>query len=320
MTEPADTESNADLVTLGIDFGGTSVKVAAVRGAEILGNVERIITSENGSPDEMIAALAISIATWRDQFPGIAAVGVGVPGAVDVDSGTTYNLTNVPGWRGFPLRDRLRAAGGLPVMVDNDANCMAYAEFAHGAGQGARNGVAVTLGTGVGGGLIIDGKLHRGSDFAAGEIGQMSIDYDGVDGPYGNSGALERYIGHRQISQIAVDLFDAAGRDFTAEDCAPHNLAASASQGDEIAHQVWHKVAGYLGSALGAVIYLINPDTLVIGGGVSAAGDVLFEPLQEKLQQVLSVEFFERLRIERAQLGNDAGIIGSAALAQAVVE
>ena len=316
MSATADT----DIVTLGIDFGGTSVKVAAVRGAEILGEVERIVTSESGSPEEMIAALNISIAAWRTKFPGIAAVGVGVPGAVDVDSGVTYNLTNVPGWRDFPLRDRLSEACGLPVMVDNDANCMAYAEFAHGAGQGARNGVAVTLGTGVGGGLIINGKLHRGSDFAAGEIGQMSIDFEGVDGPYGNSGALERYIGHRQISQIAADLFEAAGREFSEEDCAPHTLAESANNGDEIAHQVWYKVANYLGTALGAVIYLINPDTLVIGGGVSAAGDVLFEPLNEKLQQVLSVEFFERLRIERAQLGNDAGIIGSAALAREVVE
>ena len=317
MSESADTKN--EIVTLGIDFGGTSVKVAAVRGAEMLGEVERIVTSENGSPEEMIAALNISIAAWRKKFPEIAAVGVGVPGAVDVDSGVTYNLTNVPGWRDFPLRDRLSEACGLPVMVDNDANCMAYAEFAHGAGQGARNGVAVTLGTGVGGGLIIDGKLHRGSDFAAGEIGQMSIDYDGVDGPYGNSGALERYIGHRQISQIAAGLFEAAGREFTDDDCAPHNLAESANKGDEIAHQVWHKVADYLGTALGAVIYLINPDTLVIGGGVSAAGDVLFEPLKTKLQQVLSVEFFERLRIELAQLGNDAGIIGSAALAREAV-
>jgi glucokinase len=311
--------ANPDLVTLGIDFGGTSVKVAAVRGAEILSEVERIVTSENGSPEEMIAALNLSISRWRKQFPEIAAVGVGVPGAVDVDKGMTYNLTNVPGWCNFPLRDELQKACGLPVMIDNDANCMAFAEFSHGAGKGARNGVAVTLGTGVGGGVFIDGKLHRGSDFAAGEIGQMSIAYDGVEGPYGNSGALERYVGHRQISQIAAELFEAAGREFTEEDCAPHRLTESASNGDEIAHQVWHRVADYLGTALGAVIYLINPDTLVIGGGVSAAGDVLFEPLKEKLQQVLSVEFYERLRIEHALLGNDAGIIGSAALAREMV-
>lgn len=317
MSEAADPQ--AEMITLGIDFGGTSVKVAAVRGAELLGEVERIFTSESGSPEEMIAALKTSIAGWRERFPGIAAVGVGVPGAVDVDSGVTYNLTNVPGWRNFPLRDRLSEVCGLPVVIDNDANCMAFAEFAHGAGRGARNGVAVTLGTGVGGGLFIDGKLHRGSDFAAGEIGQMSIDYDGVEGPYGNSGALERYIGHRQISEIAADLFTAAGRDFSEEDCAPHSLAESARAGDEIARQVWHRVADYLGTALGAVIYLINPDTLVIGGGVSAAGDVLFDPLKEKLRGVLSVEFFERLRIERAELGNDAGIIGSAALARGAI-
>ena len=154
----------------------------------MLGEVERIVTSENGSPEEMIAALNISIAAWRKKFPEIVAVGVGVPGAVDVDSGVTYNLTNVPGWRDYPLRDRLSGACGLPVMVDNDANCMAFAEFAHGAARGARNAVAVTLGTGVGGGLILDGKVYRGSDFAAGEIGPVDIEDKDPDVLSGGSG------------------------------------------------------------------------------------------------------------------------------------
>jgi len=307
--------SDTQDIALGIDFGGTSVKVAAVRGADILGEVERIVTSDCQSADEMVARFGVSIAAWRERFPELKAVGIGVPGAVDVDKGVTYNLTNVPGWRNYPLRERLGALCGLPVMLDNDANCMCFAEFAHGAAKGARNAVAVTLGTGVGGGLVLDGKMYRGSDFAAGEIGQMSVDYDGVEGPYGNTGALERYIGHRQISAIAADLLEAAGRDFTAEDCDPRILAQRATEGDEIAHQVWYRVAGYLGSTLGAVIYLLNPDTIVVGGGVAAAGEVLFDPLKEKLRDVLSAEFFERLRIVHAQLGNDAGIIGSAALA-----
>lgn len=315
-----DENSEMDMAaTLGIDFGGTSVKVAAVRGGKLLGEVERIVTSDCDSADAMVTELAVSIAAWRDRFPELKAVGVGVPGAVDVDTGVTYNLTNVPGWRDYPLRDKLSGLCGLPVMIDNDANCMAFAEFAHGAARGARNAVAVTLGTGVGGGLILDGKVYRGSDFAAGEIGQMSIAHDGVEGPYGNDGALERYIGHRQISDIAADLFSAAGREFSAEDCAPHSLAESAYAGDEIARQVWHRVGEHLGTALGAVIYLLNPDTLVIGGGVAAAGEILFDPLKEKLQQVLSVEFYERLNIKHAELGNDAGIIGSAALAMEAV-
>ena len=307
--------SDTQDIALGLDFGGTSVKVAAVRGAELLGDVERIITSDCNSADEMVAAFGVSIAAWRKKFPDLKAVGVGVPGAVDVDDGVVYNLTNVPGWRNYPLRERLGEVCGLPVMLDNDANCMCFAEFKHGAAQGAKNAVAVTLGTGVGGGLVLDGKMYRGSDFAAGEIGQMSVDYAGVEGPYGNTGALERYIGHRQISAIAADLFEAAGREFSEEDCDPRTLAERAGEGDEIAHQVWYRVADYLGTALGAVIYLLNPDTIVVGGGVAAAGEVLFDPLKEKLRGVLSAEFFERLRIVHAQLGNEAGIIGSAALA-----
>lgn len=318
---PSSDSSNVDApLTLGIDFGGTSVKIGVVRGDEVIGEIVRIPTRKHNGPDALIGAIVEEIVQLRETYPKIAAIGIGVPGAVDFENGVTYNLTNVPGWANVPLRDIVSEKTELPTILENDANCAAYAEFRCGVGQGYRNVVVVTLGTGVGGGLILNGELYRGSQFAAGEIGQMSIDYDGVEGPYGNWGALERYVGHQQITEIAVRRFREAGREIREDNCSPEALAKAAYSGDEIAHQVWSVVARYLGSSLASVVYLLNPDAIIVGGGVSYAGDVLFDPLKERVHSMLSEEFSEQLHIVHARFGNTAGIIGSGALAAELVD
>lgn len=319
-TPPAPPSSSEIPTTLGIDFGGTSVKIGVVNGAEMIGDISRIPTKKFNGPDGLIDAIVEEVARLRETHPKIAAIGIGVPGAVDFENGVTYNLTNVPGWSNIPLRNIVATKTGLPTVLENDANCAAYAEFKCGVAQGYRNVVVVTLGTGVGGGLILNGDLYRGSQYAAGEIGQMSIDYDGVDGPYGNWGALERYVGHQQITEIAVRRFREAGREIREDNCSPEALAKAAYSGDEIAHQVWSVVAEYLGSALASVVFLLNPDAIVVGGGVSYAGDVLFDPLKERVHSMLSEEFAEALDIVHARFGNTAGIIGGGALAAELVE
>lgn len=303
---------------IGIDFGGTSIKCALTRGPERISEIIRISTHDHGSPDAAIAAMANAVNQLRDQSDeDIFAIGLGIPGAVDVGKGITYNLTNVPGWFGVAAGSLITEQVGLPVTMDNDANCMAYAEWKFGAAKGLRNVVAITLGTGVGGALILDGKLYRGSQFVAGEIGQMSIDYKGVDGPYGNFGALERYIGHQQIQEIATRRFRDAGRrpEKSPELESLESLVTAARNGDKEASQVWQDVALFLGTTLAGVIYLLNPDAIVIGGGVAHAGNVLFDPLKKQLQSTLSEEFWTDLKVIPAELGNDAGIIGSSALA-----
>lgn len=299
---------------IGVDFGGTSVKLAVVEGSELLTDIERIPTQEFDGPDRLIEAISKAIAVLRAGHPQVAAVGVGVPGAVDFAAGVTYNLTNVKGWTSVPLRDRLAEATGLPAMLDNDANCMAFAEWKYGAGQGCRNLVCVTLGTGVGGGLVLNGDLYRGSAYAAGEIGQMSVDLDGVEGPYGNSGALERYIGNRQIAAMAARLYEKRGEPGP-PDLSPEGLASSARQGDETARDVWREVARYLAACLMNTVYLLNPDALVIGGGVAHAGELLFDPLKLRLRETLTEECFHHLSILPARFGNTAGIIGCSAMA-----
>ena len=303
---------------IGIDFGGTSVKLAVVEGSELLTDIHRIPTQDFVGPDPLIAAIVEKVEEIRSDFPDVSAIGIGVPGAVDSSKGVTYNLTNVRGWNDVPLRDLVSEKTGLPAILDNDANCMAYAEYKFGAGQGCRNVICVTLGTGVGGGLILNGDLYRGSTYAAGEIGQMSVDLNGVEGPYGNSGALERYIGNRQIQELAAKRYEEKG-EAVPDDHTPEGIATLARSGDPIARDVWVEVANYLGFCLMSTVYLLNPDAIVVGGGVAHAGDLLFEPLKQKLQETLTDECFHDLRIVPARFGNTAGIIGSSALAAELV-
>ena len=303
---------------IGIDFGGTSVKLAVVEGSELLTDIHRIPTQDFVGPDPLIAAIVEKVEEIRSDFPDVSAIGIGVPGAVDSSKGVTYNLTNVRGWNDVPLRDLVSEKTGLPAILDNDANCMAYAEYKFCAGQGCRNVICVTLGTGVGGGLILNGDLYRGSTYAAGEIGQMSVDLNGVEGPYGNSGALERYIGNRQIQELAAKRYEEKG-EAVPDDHTPEGIATLARSGDPIARDVWVEVANYLGFCLMSTVYLLNPDAIVVGGGVAHAGDLLFEPLKQKLQETLTDECFHDLRIVPARFGNTAGIIGSSALAAELV-
>ena len=304
-----------DLRAIGIDFGGTSVKIGALSDILTDGGEEPIVleTAAYRSVDDLIGAIAASVTDISRQHEKIIAVGCGVPGLVDFERGHVHTLTNVPGWNDIALRAILEQETGLPVIVDNDANCMAYAEWRYGAALGCSNVVALTLGTGIGGGLIIEGKLYRGASFAAGEIGQMSIDHEGSTGPYGLPGILEGYMGNRQISELAAARLHE--RPVPAGGWTPKAVTDLAGEGDPVAGQVWIEVAGWLGSLLASTAWLLNPDAFVIGGGVANAGDHLFKPLEEKIRGSVSSVISDGLRILPAHFGNEAGIVGSAAQA-----
>lgn len=306
---------DSTLTSIGIDFGGTSVKLGVCRGGELLCTDDPIPTANFAGPQALIGEMAARVARLRKEHPGIAAIGVGVPGLVDFENGYVHELTNVPGWKHVPLKAILGEKTGLPVVVENDANAMCYAEYRYGAARGLRNVVALTMGTGIGGGLVLDGQMYRGSCFAAGEIGQMSIDYDGVAGHYGNLGALEKYTGNHQIAEHAVRRYAEAGITRDIGDCTPKKIADAAAAGDSIARQIWDEVAEWLGTALSAIAWLLNPDAFVIGGGVAQAGDLIFNPLKRKVQSMLSTVVWEKLQILPAKFSNEAGIIGNAALA-----
>lgn len=307
--------AETDKTSIGIDFGGTSVKLGVCRGDELLVTDEPIPTTQFHGPAALIGEMAARVAKLQKSYPAICAIGVGVPGLVDFDHGFVHELTNVPGWKHVPLKTILSEKTGLPVLVENDANAMTYAEFRHGAARGLKNVIGLTMGTGIGGGLVLDGKMFRGSGFVAGEIGQMSIDYNGKAGHYGNLGALEKYTGNQQIAEHAVLRYSEAGIEKDIAECTPKKIADAAQAGDDIARQIWGEVADWLGTAISSIAWLLNPDAFVIGGGVAQAGDLIFSPLKNKVQSMLSTVVWERLQILPARFSNEAGIIGNAALA-----
>jgi len=304
---------------IGIDFGGTSIKSAVVGSGAIVQRGKPIDPQATGS-DALMDHLVELIEQLRAEHPDIAGVGVGLPGFVDSVHGIVHELTNVPGWKEVPLRQILHDRTGLPVTIENDAKAMAYGEFKHGAASAGRHVVCITLGTGVGGALIIDGKLYRGAQLAAGEIGHMSIDFRGRPGPYGSIGGLEEYVGNVQIAERAVQRYRAAGQEKSAHECSPADLAAAANRGDPVAAKLWDDIGLELGAALASVVWIINPDTIVIGGGVAKAGDLLFNPIRREIRQRTLGLVHENLRVVPAALGNDAGIIGNAMLALEAAE
>lgn len=301
------------VLSLGIDFGGTTVKCAAVRGGEILKRTEPLDTQKLGTPERILDALAVKLQELKREFPGVVSVGAGLPGMIDPVGGIVHELSNVPGWESVPMKQILTERTGLPAAIDNDAKSMAYAEWRYGAAVGRRNVVCVTLGTGVGGALILDGKLYRGAHNGSGEIGQTSIHLHGEPGVYGNMGALEKYVGNQQITARAQARYHAAGIKKPLEQCTPKAIAEAAEQGDAVAVGLWKEIGTEIGVGLANVIWLLNPDCIVIGGGVAKAGPLLFEPIRSAIQARTMPVYCQQLQIVPAILGNDAGVIGAAA-------
>jgi glucokinase len=302
-------------LAIGIDFGGTSVKTGVVRGSEIVDQAPPIATQDFDGPEPLIAMIVRVVEDLRQKHPDIVAVGVGMPGFVHFEKGIVFDLTNVRGWKDVALKEILEAKLGLPVVADNDANCMAFAEWKLGAGKGYNDLVCVSLGTGVGGGVIVNGQMVRGANYGGGEIGQTSIDFQGRRGHYGNLGALEDYIGNQEIARDAQLAYLAAGISKDIEDCSPAALAEAAQHGDEIALERWNITGRMLATAMMNTCWLLNPAALIIGGGVARAGELLFKPFREHLLQQLSGSFKDGLAILPAKFGHEAGTIGAAALA-----
>src|SRR5208283_2612241 len=300
---------------IGFDMGATSTKTGVVNNGKILTRGYVIETRQDGNTAALIDSFIHEIQRLQQIHPEVEAVGFGVPGIINPVQGAVVNLTIVKGWSNIPLRSIIMERTRLIGNLENDAKAMAYAEWKHGAGQSVPNVVCVTLGTAVGGAMILNGRLYRGATWVAGEIGQTSIDYKGVDFVYGNKGALEAYVGHRQISARAKEIYAEAGKTLSDEDAHLEKLTKAADEGDEIADRVWADIGLKIGVGLTNVIWLVNPDRIVIGGGVANAGDRLFGYIRETIRTRCEKTFWEKLEIVPATLHNDAGIIGPATLA-----
>lgn len=302
-------------LAIGVDFGGTSVKIGVLRHGKIIEEAPRIDTQEFEEALPLIERINDTCRDLGSHHEGIEAIGVGMPGFIDFPTGMVYNLTNVKGWQRIYLKRELHKLSNLPVTVENDANCMAYAEWKRGSGRGMQHLIALTLGTGVGGGIVVNNRIVRGANYVAGELGQTSIDYQGPLGAYGNRGSLEDYVGNQQITDLALETYAKTGSPRERSACTPAHLSKLAEEGDQIALGVWDTVARMLATSLMNCCWLLNPEAIIIGGGVAKAGSVLFVPLEKHLRGQLGDPFKENLRVLPARFGNEAGIIGAATLA-----
>lgn len=302
--------------SIAVDFGGTSIKIAVTQGTEILQKATPLPTAAYDSPQAIMEAMCATIKELLHTHPQAVAIGLGMPGWVDFYRGVLYQLTNVPVWnKQEPVREILEQNLGLPVVLDNDANCMAYAEWKAGAGKGLESLVCLTLGTGIGGGIVIHNRMLRGRNVSCAELGQTSIHYAGRVGPFGNRGAVEEYIGNNEFAADAAAAYTAAGHPRQAPECAPHLLAQAAKQGDPIALQQFHNYAEKLACLIMNLTYALVPEAVVIGGGVAQAGELLFEPLQQALKEQLFPVHYEAMRLLPAHFGADAGLIGAGLMA-----
>lgn len=301
---------------IAVDFGGTSIKIAVTQGERVLKKAKPLPTAAYRSPEEIMAAMCQTMQELLREYPHAAAVGLGMPGWVDFYRGVLYQLTNVPVWdHEVPVREVISQELGLPVVLDNDANCMAYAEWKLGAGRGLSNLVCLTLGTGIGGGIIIHDRLLRGRTVSCAELGQTSIAFNGRVGPFGNRGAIEEYIGNNEFAADAVQAYAEAGITKSKADCAPHLLEAAARAGDSIALQLYNDFADKLSILIMNLMYALVPEGIIIGGGVAQAGDLLYTPLQASLKQQLFPVHYQALNILPAHFGPDAGLIGAGLMA-----
>lgn len=301
---------------IAVDFGGTSIKMGVTRGDKILKEAERIPTQIYATPEAIIEEMIRTAKGLIAEFPTACVIGLGMPGWCDYHNRVLFQLTNVDVWKTIvPIREMMERELGLPVVLDNDANCMAYAEWKLGAGKGMQSLVCLTMGTGIGGGLIIHNRMVRGKRVSAAELGQTSIDYRGRKGPFGNRGAIEEYIGNNELAADAVVRYAEAGISKEVSECNPKALEDAARAGCPIALSIWDDCAAKLACLMMNMMYAFVPEAFVIGGGVAKAGDLLMVPLKKHLNEQLFYLHRDELLILPAHFGAEAGIIGAGAMA-----
>ncbi len=309
---------------IGIDLGGTKIAAAAVDIAT--GALRgRVIwpTEAHEGPDAVLARMARLVrevcARADVRLSDLAAIGVGVPGLFELETGRTLFLPNLAGaWRGVPVGETLRREAGCPVWLINDARAFVLAEATFGAGSGARTVVGLTLGTGIGGGIAFDGRLHLGLDGTAGECGHQTIDPHGPPCGCGNRGCLEAHasgpaitaMGVRAVVQgVTTSIGALAGHDLNR--ITPEVIRRAAEEGDAVAAEILERAGTALGVGISNLITLLSPDRVVLGGSVARLGEWLLRPVRAEVQRRCHVTPLERVQIVTAAL-EDPGIVGAA--------
>lgn len=308
------------MYAVGVDLGGTNIQAGLVLRDGHLAHQVTLPTDVERGPEHVVARVAAAIEQVLDEgsdgTPPLG-IGVGAPGKVANDQATVIQPPNFPGWTEVNLAERLGAYFSAPVLVENDANAAGLGSAHFGAGRDFGSFLMVTLGTGVGGAIVHEKRLFRGTTGGAGEIGHVSIDYEGPYARSGVAGVIEGYLGNRFLVHHARGrlltretlLREIAGPEFEA--LTPKMLHYAAERGDEPAREVLAWAGHKLGTALGSVVNLLDIRKVVVGGGLSAADDYILEPTRAALRRAVMPAFQDGLEVVRETLGNEAAILGA---------
>ncbi|MFP4175867.1 MAG: ROK family protein [Planctomycetota bacterium] len=302
---------------IGIDLGGTYIKAGSLTpDGEILYRGRRQTRAEGG-PEGVCDNIAAAVNECREAVGDreVVGVGIGSPGPLNVSRGIVYFAPNLPGWEDVPLRDMVADRTGLDCVVENDANAAALGEQWKGAGAGCSSLVQFTLGTGIGGGIVLDGEVWHGFNDCAAEIGHMSIDPEGPRCGCGNWGCVEAFASATAMVRRIRETIS-SGCKSTLSKMAPDDITArdiyeAATEGDSAARENIHMTGFYLGVAVANIMHVFNPEVVVFSGGVTAAGNMLLRPIRQTARE-RSMEACRRdVKIRFAELGEDAGIVGA---------
>jgi glucokinase len=307
-----------------VDVGGTKIAAALISGAgEILAREYRPTCASRG-PEAVIERIlgAIDRLISKAGIPPsqLAAIGIAAAGALDVERGLVTASPNLPGWRDVPLRDIVQSRQKVTTFIINDANAAALGEHYFGAGRGTRHMIFLTVSTGIGGGIILNGQLYSGASGAAGEIGHMTIDADGPPCKCGNRGCLEALASGWAIAEDALSRIQQGEKSRVMEltrgkleNVTAQVVHSAAQQGDPLAQEVIRKAARFLGVGLANLVNIFNPERIVVGGGVARMGEMLLEPAREVVAERAFTLLVRRASIVAGELGDDAGVLGAAA-------
>ncbi|MFH1360968.1 MAG: ROK family protein [Candidatus Omnitrophota bacterium] len=297
---------------LGIDVGGTNIKLGLVnpRGRVISRTnlaTKSFIRNKKKLVRALLSEIKFIIQAKKLSKKNLVGIGIGLPGAVNNQKGIVHYLTNISGWRNVPLKKIIEKEIHIPTFLDNDVNCVTLGEWKYGSGRGISNLICLTLGTGVGGGLILNGAIYRGEGFAAGEAGHMPLNEEGEKCNCGGYACLETAIGNQYLLKKAQKIFKQ--KNPTLE-----NITFLAAQGNPKAIRFWKETAGHLGRGLIGVVNLLNPRLIVIGGGTANAHRFMFREITRIIKCHAMKQQSKMAVLKKATLGNDAGIIGAQVL------
>lgn len=311
-----------------VDLGGTKIYTAvADQGGDWRGD-DRRQTAEERGPDgvieQIVDSLRASIARAGITGEGLTALGVASPGPIDVEQGIVLEAPNLPGWHNVPLAGRLGTAFSCPAILENDANAAGLGEYVFGAGRGSRHMLYLTVSTGIGGGLILDGRLYRGATGAAGELGHIALDEDGPLCGCGRRGCLEALasgtaIAARGEEAVAAGRSAAIARRAAGGEVTAEHVAAAAAAGDPVAREIIDRAGHALGLGLADFVNIFNPDVIVIGGGAARIGPPLLDPAIETMRRRAFAGPAAHVRVVAAMLGDRAVVSGALALARELV-